>query len=71
MYRFVARRHRDSYRDYDGWVKQYEGPYDFHSEEELPELEKKLRDIKAGGGTHCSPGGLRSWYCMPLEINNL
>lgn len=47
----------NSYRDYGGRVKQYEGPYDFHSEEELPELERKLRDIKAGGGTKCTPGG--------------
>lgn len=44
-----------SYRDYGGCgqVKsnQYEGPYDFHSEEELPELEAKLKKITAGGGT--------------------
>lgn len=58
IYRFVGRHRRDSYRDYDGFVNQYEGPYDFHSEEELPELEKKLRDIKAGGGTKRLSWGL-------------
>ena len=46
-------------------MKQYEGPYDFHSEEELPQLEKKLREIKAGGGTKRTPGGLRSSLCVP------
>lgn len=40
-----------SYRDFDGYVEQYEGPYDFHSEEELPQLEAKLKGIRAGGGT--------------------
>lgn len=48
-----------SYRDYgrDGHVKsnQYEGPYDFHSEDELPELEAKLEKISAGGGTFTNP----------------
>lgn len=41
-----------SYRDFNDYVNSYEGPYDFHSEAELPQLEAKLRDIKAGGGAN-------------------
>lgn len=39
------------YRDFEGHDNQYEGPYDFHSEEQLPQLEAKLKKIRAGGGT--------------------
>ncbi|CAM9362022.1 unnamed protein product [Ectocarpus fasciculatus] len=38
------------YRDFEGHDNQYEGPYDFHSEEQLPQLEAKLKKIRAGGG---------------------
>ncbi|CBJ25694.1 ATP-binding region, ATPase-like [Ectocarpus siliculosus] len=38
------------YRDFEGHDNQYEGPYDFHSEEQLPQLEAKLKKISAGGG---------------------
>ena len=37
------------YRDFGDKV-QYEGPFNFHSEEDLPRLVKKLEDIKADGG---------------------
>lgn len=40
---------RRSYRDY-GDKMQYEGPFNFQSEEELPKLAQKLKDIKADGG---------------------
>lgn len=39
----------DRYRDF-GDRKRYEGPYDFHTEDELPDLMEKLKDIRADGG---------------------
>lgn len=40
---------RRSYRDFGDKV-QYEGPFNFQNEEELPKLAQKLRGIKADGG---------------------
>lgn len=38
-----------SYRDFGDKV-QYEGPFNFQNEEDLPKLAQKLRGIKADGG---------------------
>lgn len=38
-----------SYRDFGDAVR-YEGPFDFHTEDELPKLLDKLNSIKASGG---------------------
>lgn len=44
---------RARYRDF-GDRKQYEGPFDFHTEAELSVLLDKLKNIKAYGGDNRS-----------------
>ena len=50
---FIA--HRCSYRDFNGKVKHCEGPYDFHSEADLPQLETKLMGIRPACGKQSLP----------------
>ncbi|CAM9127088.1 unnamed protein product [Scytosiphon promiscuus] len=63
------------YRDFRDNKRHFEGPYDFHSEEELPQLEAKLSGIRAGGGPGFVAdvaGGIKhatqlSW-CSPVRL---
>ncbi|CAN0020957.1 unnamed protein product [Scytosiphon promiscuus] len=54
------------YRDYGDRVR-YEGPYDFHTEAEMPNLLNNLKDIKAVGGKdrHMSDLTRARWLLLP------
>lgn len=46
-----------SYRDF-GYTTRYEGPYDFHTEEELPALLAKIKTISTSAGPVTKPNDL-------------